>query len=148
MLKKAPQDCTFIGMDKDPTAAERLEKKFAEDKRVKIVCSDYKDVDNVLSFFDIKKADGFLMDLGFSSIQIEDPSRGFAFKTDGPLDMRYNTGNPLTAEYIVNEYPEEELRRIIKEYGEEPFNRTIAKKIVEAREKKPITGTRELQKII
>ena len=148
MLEQAPKNTRFIGMDKDPDAVKALEQKFAADKKVSIVCSDYKDADNVLSFFDLKSADGFLLDLGFSSLQIEDPERGFAFKYDGPLDMRYNRAQSLTAEQVVNDYSEQDLEKILKEYGEEPFGRTIARNIVAARQKKRITGTRELQKIV
>ncbi len=89
--------------------------------------------------------DGILLDLGASSMQFDNPERGFSFVSDGPLDMRFDPSNPLTAGEIINMWPEEDLADIIYRYGEEPASRRIAKAIIAAR---PIEGTRQLAVII
>ena len=89
--------------------------------------------------------DGILLDLGASSMQFDTPERGFSFLADGPLDMRFDPSNPLTASGIVNEWPEAELADLLFQYGEEPASRRIARAIVAAR---PVNGTRELAAVI
>lgn len=89
--------------------------------------------------------DGILLDLGASSMQFDSPKRGFSFLADGPLDMRFDPANPLTAAQIVNEWPEAELANVIYRYGEEPASRRIARAIVQSR---PITGTGNLAAVI
>jgi 16S rRNA (cytosine1402-N4)-methyltransferase len=89
--------------------------------------------------------DGIVLDLGASSMQFDSPERGFSFLADGPLDMRFDPTNPLTAAQIVNEWPEEELANIIFRYGEEPASRRIARAIVQFR---PIAGTGNLAEVI
>ena len=96
----------------------------------------------------MKGVDGILLDLGVSSYQIDEKTRGFTYMNDGPLDMRMDKSQELTAEYIVNNYKEQELARIIFEYGEEKFSRKIAKNICEYRSNKKIETTSELVKII
>ena len=88
---------------------------------------------------------GILLDLGASSMQFDTPSRGFSFISDGPLDMRFDPTNPLSADEIINQWTEEELAQIIYRYGEEPASRRIARAVVAAR---PITGTLHLASII
>ena len=107
--------------------------------RFSIYKSNYKDFERVFDEAGIDKVDGALLDFGVSSHQIDDAERGFSYRqADAPLDMRMDRGAPLTAEKVLNTYPEEALARIIKEYGEEPFAKTIAKNIVRAREKLPV----------
>ncbi len=89
--------------------------------------------------------EGILLDLGASSMQFDNPERGFSFISDGPLDMRFDPSNPLTAGEIINMWPEEDLADIIYRYGEEPASRRIARAIVTTR---PVEGTRQLAAII
>ncbi|MBU1934844.1 16S rRNA (cytosine(1402)-N(4))-methyltransferase RsmH, partial [Patescibacteria group bacterium] len=95
-----------------------------------------------------KPVDAILFDLGFSSPHVDDPERGFSFQKDGPLDMRYDKRQKLTAEKVVNTYNEKDLADIIYQYGEERRSRVIAKKIIHVRKKKPITSTLQLVRVI
>jgi len=106
--------------------------------------------DNFEYFSDYVKepVDGILFDLGFSSPHVDDPERGFSFQKDGPLDMRYDKRQKLTAEKVVNKYNEKDLADIIYQYGEERRSRVIAKKIIHVRKEKPITTTLQLADVI
>lgn len=146
ILKTAPK-ATVVAIDKDPINAEYLTKRF-KDSNVIVVNADYKDLDDILSFHDIKTVDGILLDLGFSSIHIDDAERGFSFSKDGPLDMRYNRSQDLTAEIVINEYDEHALKRMIKDYGEEPFYNRVVRAILGSRQKQRIKTTFELKKIV
>lgn len=101
----------------------------------------------VLDGLGIGRVDGFLADLGFASNQVDDAERGFSFKQDGPLDMRLNPGGPVTAEQLVNTLGESELADVIYRFGEERLSRRIARKIVDARSREPISTTLQLAKI-
>jgi 16S rRNA (cytosine1402-N4)-methyltransferase len=92
--------------------------------------------------------DGILLDLGASSIQFDTPERGFSFLADGPLDMRFNPSNPLTAGEIVNRWPSDRLVTLFHEYGDQPFSRRIARAIMEARRRRPIRRTDELADLV
>jgi 16S rRNA (cytosine1402-N4)-methyltransferase len=92
--------------------------------------------------------DGILFDLGFSSPHVDDPERGFSFMNDGPLDMRYDKRQKLTAEHVVNKYNEKDLANIIYKYGEERRSRIIASRIIHVRKTKPITSTLQLVRVI
>ena len=96
----------------------------------------------------IVKVDGILVDIGVSSYQIDSAERGFSFRMDARLDMRMSRSNPFSAYNLVNEYSEEDLTRVIRDYGEEKFAKSIARHIVKAREEKPIETTKELENII
>jgi len=148
ILQSGKKDLTVIGIDKDPTNIKFLESKFS-DSNLKLVSTDFKFFDDVMSFFKIYKADGILMDLGYSSTQIDDKERGFSFRYKAPLDMRYNNESDfLTAGDIVNTYSAEQLEKIFFEYGEERFSKKIVKNIIEARALKQIENTFELRRII
>ncbi len=137
----------LICLDQDndaiKTAKERL-----NDSRVNVVKSNYVNMDAVLNDLGIEKVDGILLDLGVSSYQFDNGDRGFSYRMDAPLDMRMDQDSPYTAEDIINDYSEQELYRVIKEYGEDPFAKNIAKHIVKAREIKRIKTTFELNEII
>ncbi len=139
----------LIATDRDAeaiqAAGERL-KTFAG--RYELVKSNYKDFANVFAERGIEKLDGFLLDLGISSHQIDERDRGFSYlKEDAPLDMRMDRENPFSAEQVVNEYPEEQLKRILKEYGEEKFAASIARNLVLKRREAPVKTCGELKRI-
>lgn len=139
----------FIGIDQDPAALEAGRQRLAGAKcRVDIVHNNFQNLDQILSELGINQADGILFDLGVSSHQLDVVERGFSYMHDAPLDMRMNPEEPLSAEYVVNAYSEDELARIIKDYGEERWARRIARFIVESRSHKPIKTTGELVDII
>jgi 16S rRNA (cytosine1402-N4)-methyltransferase len=95
-----------------------------------------------------RRADAVLADLGFNSWQMDDPGRGFAFSADGPLDMRYDPRNPLSAEKLLAAYDEPELESIIRQYGEDPYARKIARKLAQARQHEPIRSTSQLAELV
>lgn len=139
----------FIGIDQDDAAiraaGERLQ-PFGD--KVTIVRSNYRNMRAVLEELGIQRVDGILLDLGVSSHQLDTEDRGFSYRYDAPLDMRMDRRQGLTAKEIVNEYPEMELYRIIRDYGEDKFAKNIAKHIAKARAVKPIETTFELNEII
>lgn len=140
----------LVATDRDAeaiqAAGERL-KDFAG--RYELVKANYKEYDKVLDGLGIGKIDGFLLDLGISSHQIDDKDRGFSYmKADAPLDMRMDRESALTAETVVNEYSEEALRKIIKDYGEEKFAASIARNIVSKRAEQPIRTCGDLKSVI
>ena len=140
---------TLIGIDRDTDALRAAEKRLEPYSCTKhFVHSNYSDIKLVLSELGINALDGALLDLGVSSFQLDNPERGFSYMHDAPLDMRMNADDSLTAETVVNEYSEEELARIIKEYGEERWAVRIAQFIAKERKQKRITTTYELVGII
>ena len=139
----------LISIDQDDEAIATCTKRFERYKdRSIIVKSNFASLDQVLKELNIVHVDGVLMDLGVSSHQLDTPERGFSYNSDAELDMRMNPCNPFSAYDVVNTYSEADLRRIIKDYGEEKFAHIIAKKIVSAREKAPIKTTMELAEIV
>lgn len=116
--------------------------------RFSLVKDNFKNFLNVLDSLGVDKIDGALLDLGISSHQIDEPSRGFSYRFDGRLDMRMNESQKLSAYDVVNTYSEEKLANIIYLYGEERFSRRIAKNIVATRKQKPIETTLELAQIV
>ncbi|MBE6958641.1 MAG: 16S rRNA (cytosine(1402)-N(4))-methyltransferase RsmH [Ruminococcaceae bacterium] len=139
----------LIGIDRDPialkAAGERLA-PFAD--RVTLVHSNFCEIANVLEDLEIEGVDGILLDLGVSSPQLDDGSRGFSYMVDAPLDMRMNNGDALTAEEVVNTWSYEQLRRILFDYGEERYAPQIAANICRVREERPIKTTLELVDVI
>lgn len=139
----------FIGIDQDGeairTSTERL-KEFGD--KVAIVKSNYVHMKQILRDIGVEKVDGIVLDLGVSSYQLDNAERGFSYMEEAPLDMRMDREQGISAKEIVNTYPESELFRIIKEYGEERFARSIARNIVKARSEKEIETTFELVDII
>ena len=139
----------LIGVDRDEVAlraaAERM-KPFAD--RVTTVHSNFCEINTILDGLGLDGVDGMLFDLGVSSPQLDDASRGFSYMADAPLDMRMDRGEALTASTVVNEWPQEELRRILYEYGEERYAPQIAAAIVRRRQQRPIETTLELVDVI
>ena len=132
-------------MDAIRAATDRL-KNYSD--KVTIVHSNYQNIDSVLRDLSIGGVDGIVLDLGVSSYQLDNADRGFTYREDTPLDMRMDQSQPMTAKDIVNEYSEQELFRVIRDYGEDSFAKNIAKHIVKARQDKPIETTGELNDII
>lgn len=139
----------LIGIDQDADAIEAAGERLQEYKdRVTIVRSNYCNMREELHRLGIEKVDGIVLDLGVSSYQLDVADRGFTYRTDAPLDMRMDQRQTKTARDIVNGYSEQELFRVIRDYGEERFAGNIARNIVAQREKKPIETTAELTEII
>lgn len=139
----------LIGIDQDPDAIKAASKKLEPyGERAVIVKSNYENIGEIIKSQNIDKVDGILLDLGVSSYQLDTPDRGFSYMSDAPLDMRMDTESVKTASDIVNDYSEQELFKIIRDYGEDRFAKNIAKHIVAARSKKKIETTFELNEII
>jgi len=139
----------LIGIDRDPVALKAAGERLAPfGDRVTLVHSNFCNIARVLDDLGIDGVDGILLDLGVSSPQLDDGSRGFSYMADAPLDMRMNNGDALTAEEIVNTWSYEELRRILYDYGEERYAPQIANHICKRRETAPIKTTLELVDVI
>ena len=139
----------LIGIDRDPVALEAAGKRLAPfADRVTLVHSNFCEIKQVLADLQIEGVDGILLDLGVSSPQLDEVSRGFSYMGDAPLDMRMNGEDTLSAYEVVNTWPYEELRRILYEYGEERYAPQIASAICRRREQQPIKSTLELVDII
>ena len=140
---------SFIGIDQDEDAIEAAGKRLQEfSDKVTIVRSNYCRMKEVLKKLGIDGVDGIVLDLGVSSYQLDAAERGFSYRFDTTLDMRMDNRQSLTAKDIINRYPEKELYRIIRDYGEDQFAKNIAKHIAKAREEKTIETTYELNEII
>ena len=139
----------LIGVDRDRTALAAAKERLAPyADRVTLVHSNFAEIDAILDSLGIPAVDGMLFDLGVSSPQLDDASRGFSYMADAPLDMRMDKDDALTAGEVVNTWPQGELRRILYDYGEERYAPQIAAAICRAREKAPIDTTLELVDII
>ena len=144
LLAGSAPDGLLLGLDRDPVAlAAAAERLAPAGERVRLVQASYTQVAQVALGFG--PVDGFLLDLGLSSLQLDDPRRGFAFQADGPLDMRFDPASELNAAEIVNTWPLEDLADIIYRYGEEPRSRSIARAIGAAR---PLSTTGELAAVV
>lgn len=139
----------LIGIDRDPVALEASGKRLEPYKdRVTLVHSNFCEMKQVLADLDIPGVDGILLDLGVSSPQLDDGERGFSYTTDAPLDMRMNSQDSLSAYEVVNTWSQDELKRILFDYGEERYAPRIASAICRRREEKSIETTLELVDVI
>ena len=147
-LERFP-NITLVGIDRDPSAlalaGERLQ-RFAD--RIHLVHAVYEEILDVLDELEISAANGILLDLGVSSMQLDERDRGFAYSYEAPLDMRMDSTVGKTAADIVNNYTEAELSRIFKEFGEERYAKAVAREIVSARKIKPFETSTELAGLI
>ena len=148
IVKRLSDKGRLIGIDQDMDAIKASSERLKEYKNVKIIHSNYVNMKNVLMDEGIDGVDGILLDLGVSSYQFDNKERGFSYREDAPLDMRMDREVPYTAQDSVNDYSQDELRRIISDYGEEKFAGRIAANIVNKRETKRIETTFELNDII
>ena len=141
-------DCTVCGIDRDPAAqslGSDLSRRFSG--RLTMLNGRFGDVAGLLAEVGIEKIDGIALDLGVSSLQLDDPARGFSFRADGPLDMRMSSSG-MAADAAVNKLAEKEIADIIYRYGEERASRKIAKAIVDLRQKTPIIRTAQLADLV
>ena len=150
IAKKLNNKGSIIGIDLDPYALKMAKEKLrGKYKNIIYSNSSYIDFPDILNSYGIKEVDGFLFDLGISSYQIDSEHRGFSYRFNWPLNMKFNPDSKdINAEYIINKYSEKELSDMMRIYGEERFHRRIAKSIVEKRKKKKIKDTFDLKQII
>jgi len=145
----AAADCTVWGIDRDPLAVSighELSRDFGG--RLTVLSGRFGDMEELLADVGVSQVDGIALDLGVSSMQIDDPARGFSFRADGPLDMRMNGAEGETAADVVNRMAERELADLIYMYGEERASRKIARAIVELRDKEPFERTEQLAAVV
>ena len=148
-LERMGDDGRLIGIDQDTNALQAAGANLAEfGDRVTYVHSNYNNLDEILNTYAPDGVDGILFDIGVSSHQLDEKDRGFSYMQDAPLDMRMNQSQNFSAWDVVNTYSEEELHRIIKEYGEERWAKRVAQFIVAFRKEKPVETTGELVDII
>jgi 16S rRNA (cytosine1402-N4)-methyltransferase len=146
LLAGSEPDGSLLGLDVDPQALELARQNLAPfGERACLKRAPYTSLPDQLAALGWDKVDGILLDLGASSMQFDTPERGFSFLADGPLDMRFDPSNPLTAAEIVNTWAEDELENVLFRYGEERSARRIARAILRAR---PVSGTRQLAEVI
>jgi len=148
LLSKLAPEGRLIGFDKDPLAINTGKELEQEDSRFQIVQASFADMKAELKALGIDQVNGILLDLGVSAPQLDDAERGFSFMKDGPLDMRMNPDAGLSAAEWCAQTSEEEIARVLKEYGEERFAKSMARAIINARADAPITRTRELAELI
>ena len=140
-----------VAIEWDAEIASNLELKVKSSKlkeNIKVVNDNYVNLKDILESLKIEKIDGMVLDLGFSSLHLESSGRGFSFQKDEPLDMRYAQDQELTAYEIVNGWPEEDIARILRDYGEERFAYRIAKTIYDQRKREKIATTNDLVKVV
>jgi 16S rRNA (cytosine1402-N4)-methyltransferase len=135
-------------LDCDHEACERLIARFGRVGDIRYFCANFADLDEVLAQAGLALIDGALLDLGASSLQLGDPARGFSFERAGPLDMRMDRDRRLTASQIVNRWAEDRLAAALRDYGDEPMSRRMARAIVAARRRGPIRRTDQLAEIL
>ena len=148
IVKKLSKKGKLIGIDRDEEALSAAKQKLSDFDNVVYIHGNHDDIANILDELEIDGVDGILLDLGVSSYQLDEGSRGFSYMQDTKLDMRMDKSQSLTAEDVVNDYSEDEIERILDEYGEEKFARKIANNIVKERTKERITTTGKLVEII
>lgn len=148
IAKKLSPKGLLIGIDRDTEALRAAKDKLKNYTNVRYIHDNHDNIKQILEELQINGVDGILLDLGVSSYQLDEKSRGFSYITDAELDMRMDKEQKLTAREIVNTYSEEKLANIIWEYGEERFSRQIARNICKSREQKKIETTGELVEII
>ncbi|MCD8077490.1 MAG: 16S rRNA (cytosine(1402)-N(4))-methyltransferase RsmH [Lachnospiraceae bacterium] len=149
IVKRLTEGGRLIGIDRDEAAIEAAEARLAPfGDQVTVVRANYGEIRRVLDELGIERVDGILLDLGVSSYQLDTAERGFSYMADAPLDMRMDREESRTAADLVNGCSEEELTRILRDYGEERYARNIARHIVTARTEKPVETTGELVQII
>jgi len=144
ILEKIKPKGKILGIELDTELFNAAKGKFFNIKGITLVNDNYRNLKKIAGENGFLEADGVLFDLGMSSWHLSKSERGFSFQKDEPLDMRYSEKESLTAREIINQWPPEEIEKILREFGEEKFSRPISKMILEARKKKPIISTFQL----
>jgi 16S rRNA (cytosine1402-N4)-methyltransferase len=148
LLAAHPQ-LRLVGIDRDPLALQRCRERLQPYRaRATFVHAVYDRLTDVLKQLDIEFVDGVLLDLGVSSLQLDDPARGFAYARDVPLDMRMDPTSGQTAADVLNRYSVQDLARVLRDYGEERFARRIAATIGRARTERPLASSAQLVELI
>jgi len=149
LLQAHPEIERFIAIDQDPLALKIAAEVLSPWKdKITFIPGNFENLDQYLDQLGISKIDGMLLDLGVSSMQLDISEKGFSFLRDGPLDMRMDPENPITAAIIVNTYSQKELERIFREYGEEKQWKSAARRILQARNEGPILTTHQLVEVL
>ena len=149
LLLKNTTSVRVLGIDRDMRAIERAEKRLAPFRdRITLVHGNFGDIKTILKKENVMNVDGLLLDLGVSSPQLDSPNRGFSFMRNGPLDMRMDSSQKITAADLLIELPDEKLVSVIKEYGEERFSKRIVRAIRQAQKQSAIKTTLQLSNII
>ena len=149
ILDATGPDGRLLGCDRDGLALERARLRLLPyGDRAVLRHADHRDLPGIVDALALGPLDGVLLDLGVSSLQLDDPARGFSFRKDGPLDMRMDRSQQTTAADLVNRLPEAEIASILKRFGEEPAARRIARVIAAARERAPFASTRHLAEVV
>ncbi len=148
IIKEINDKGMVVGIDRDLAAIREVKDKLGKYESIRLVHGNFIEIPEILDRLKLDKIDGMIFDLGVSSPQFDDPGRGFSYRNEGPLDMRMNKKQALTAGDIVNTYSQGELTRILKEYGEERWASRIAEFILDFREKKEISTTTGLVEVI
>ena len=148
ILKRLNGTGRLIGIDQDEEALSAAKERLKDYNNATFIHSNFENIKEILKKEGIDKVDGILADLGVSSYQFDTPERGFSYRFDARLDMRMNKENDISAYEIVNDYPEDRLFKVIRDYGEEKFAKNIAKHICQRRKEAPINTTFELNEII
>lgn len=149
ICKRLSDKGRLIGIDQDGEALEAARERLKEfEDKITLVRSNYCEIETILKDLEVTKVDGIVLDLGVSSYQLDNLERGFSYKSDAPLDMRMDQRQGKTAAEVVNNYSENDLYRIIRDYGEDKFAKNIAKHIVMARKESEIQTTSQLSEII
>lgn len=148
-LLQASPEAVLVGLDRDPQALRLAGERLAGfGDRVRLVHAVYDELDAVLRQLEIPALDGVLMDLGVSSLQLDEADRGFAYAVDAPLDMRMDPTRGPTAADVLNGYPVEQLTRVLRDYGEERFARRIAERIVAERQREAFRSSARLVDLV
>ncbi|MBI2885525.1 MAG: 16S rRNA (cytosine(1402)-N(4))-methyltransferase RsmH [Candidatus Omnitrophica bacterium] len=149
LLPRLMEAGRLIGLDADPQALDLARTRLAEfAPHVEFVHANFRDLPHTLSSLGLARVHGVLADLGMSSFQVDTPERGFSFLREGPLDMRMDPAQPLTAQEIVSRWPERDLAELLFSQGEERWARRIARRIVESRRREPIRTTAQLAQLV
>ncbi len=148
IIEKLSTKGILIGIDRDEEALKAAKQNLKDYNNYKLIHGNHDNIKNILEDIGIEKVDGILLDLGVSSYQLDERSRGFSYIGDDRLDMRMDKSQKLSAYDVINKYKENELANIIYKYGEERFSKKIAKNICIEREKKPIETTKQLADLI
>ncbi|MDD4900366.1 MAG: 16S rRNA (cytosine(1402)-N(4))-methyltransferase RsmH [Candidatus Omnitrophica bacterium] len=149
ILEKITPGGRLIGIDRDQDALKIAGERLSKFKdSTELVYGNFAQIDKILGDLKVKKIDGIIFDLGISSVQLEDPQRGFSFQSEGPLDMRLDQNSYISAYDLVNNLNEEEISTLLRNFGEERWSNRIARYLVRERQKHAISTTRELSEVV